>query len=245
MKVSVIIPTLNEESYIGALLDSLHNQTYPILEIFVVDCGSEDNTQAIIRKDHKVKLLKTHKPVGHQRTFGGKKVQGDMLLFLDADVVLDPLFIENSIQEIQNKSLQVACPKYIPYPGSIGIHIFYGWFNILFKIFERISPSGAGSCIFVTKELFEKVQGFDATLTYDDIHFIHRAARKGRFRMLSTKVNVSDRRIRKYGLLFTTVQYMILSLLFVCGAYRLANKMPYSFGIFQKTNYTLSYRAIN
>jgi len=50
-------------------------------KIIVVDCGSHDETQAIVRSYEGVTLYSADKPVGNQRTYGGTKSSGDMLLF--------------------------------------------------------------------------------------------------------------------------------------------------------------------
>ena len=78
MNVSFVIPTLNEEKYIGELLKSILQQTVRPYETIVVDCGSHDNTQSIVRSYKGVTLLTSDKPVGNQRTYGGKKARGDM-----------------------------------------------------------------------------------------------------------------------------------------------------------------------
>ncbi len=234
MNVSIVIPTLNEERFIGKLLKSVLQQTVKPYEIIVVDCGSQDDTQAIVRSYKGVTLHTADKPVGNQRTYGGKKARGDMLLFLDADVQLPANFLQESMNQIQSRSLDIACPQYIPYPGSRSINLFYSFFNAVFKISEKRIPSGAGSAIFVKRELFHQMGGFKKELKFDDIQFIRAAARHGTFGMITTVVRVSDRRIREYGMLQTVITYIILSVLFLFGAYRLSNYVPYRFGIFNR-----------
>lgn len=234
MNISIVIPTLNEEKFIGKLLKSVLEQKERPYEIIVVDCGSHDDTQEIVRSYDGVTLFISDKPVGNQRTYGGKKARGDVLLFLDADVQLSSDFLQESMKQIQSKSLDIACPQYIPYPGSRSINIFYSFFNAVFKISERHMPSGAGSAIFVKRKLFQQLGGFKKELKFDDIHFIRAAARHGNFGMISTFVRVSDRRMREYGMLQTSMTYAILSVLFLFGAYRLSNYVPYRFGIFNK-----------
>lgn len=234
MNVSFVIPTLNEEKYIGELLKSILQQTVRPYETIVVDCGSHDNTQSIVRSYKGVTLLTSDKPVGNQRTYGGKKARGDMLLFLDADAQLPENFLQESLKQIRSRSLDIACPQYIPYPGSRSINLFYSFFNAVFKISEKHMPSGAGSAIFVKRKLFHQMGGFKKELKFDDIQFIRAAARHGTFGMITTAVRVSDRRIREYGMLQTVITYIILSVLFLFGAYRLSNYVPYRFGIFIK-----------
>lgn len=64
-------------------------------KIIVVDCGSHDETQAIVRSYEGVTLYSADKPVGNQRTYGGTKSSGDMLLFLDADAQFSKNFLRD------------------------------------------------------------------------------------------------------------------------------------------------------
>lgn len=234
MKVSIIIPTLNEELYVGKLLDDIEAQSHPVHEIIVVDGHSDDNTAEIIRKHSFVKLFQTDRSVGHQRNYGGKKAQGDLLIFLDADAHITKGFVKKAVTAIHTSHTDIAVPQYIPYPGDPGINAFYAFFNKLFKFSEQYQPSGAGGCIIVTKAVFDKVGGFKKEYTFDDLYFIREAAKQGTFKVFDFPVYVSDRRIRKFGLVRTIIQYFILSVLFMIGAFKLTNHVKYSFGIFKK-----------
>ncbi len=234
MKLSIIIPTLNEEAYIPTLLKDIEAQTVQPFEVIVVDCGSIDKTQSIVKSIPGVKLVKANKPVANQRSYGGKMAHGELLLFLDADVKLHPDFLASSLKEFRDNKLSIACPSYIPYPGSLSINLFYQFFNKLFKFSDKHFPSGAGSGIFVLKKLFIATGGFDSLVKFDDIKFIRSAGKKGTFGILNTSIQVSDRRIRFYGLFPTIITYTILAIFFLFGAYRTANIVPYKFGIFQK-----------
>lgn len=100
MIVSVIIPAFNEEKSIGECLESLLKQTYKSIEIMVIDDDSHDLTVGIIKK-FPVKLLKqSHQGPGTARNLGAKQAQGEILVFVDADMVFDPKFIENLVKPI-------------------------------------------------------------------------------------------------------------------------------------------------
>ena len=232
MKVSIIIPTLNEEQYIGHLLSSIQKQTYIPDEIFVIDGGSVDATKKIANSFKNVHFSTAKKPVGNQRTEGGKIATGDMLIFLDADVRLHENFIESVLREMKNRSLDIACPTYVSHPGNLLINTIYKLFNTLFWFAQNSMPSGAGSCICVRKDLFRRIGGFDANMHFDDIVFIRKAGKLGKFGILSSAIYVSDRRFRKYGILQTSLTYVLLSILFTFGLYRYANSIPYVFGAF-------------
>lgn len=107
MKVSVLIPTYNEVNVIGECLVSLSKQTYKDLEIIVIDDGSSDNSNVKIQKaklQFKIKNLKllkqTHKGPGLARNLGAIQANGEVLVFVDADMIFEPDFIEKLIDPI-------------------------------------------------------------------------------------------------------------------------------------------------
>ena len=90
MKISVIIPVYNVEQYIDKCLDSLVKQTFKDLEIIIVNDGSPDNSEAIIKKyEKKYKNIKYFKKEnGGQssaRNFGLKHATGRYITFIDSD----------------------------------------------------------------------------------------------------------------------------------------------------------------
>ena len=105
MKVSIIIPTYNEEEVIGECLKSLANQTYKNLEIIVVDDGSSDKTLEVLSgfriSDFGFRILRAaHKGPGAARNLGANKAKGDILVFVDADMVFKDDFIEKLVAPI-------------------------------------------------------------------------------------------------------------------------------------------------
>lgn len=235
MNVSVIIPTLNEEFSIQNVLGDLKNQTVKVHEILVIDGGSADQTVKSVRKTKCVKLIVASAGIAHQRNIGGMKATGDILIFLDADVRIAADFIEKVILFMNTTNAAIACPRYVPYPGSLMINGVYTFLHMLFWIFSGITPSGAGSCIIVRSSVYQRIKGFNEVLIFDDIHFIRSASRIGKFRMMPISVAVSDRRFRTYGVIPVIATYGILSVMFFFGLYRLANLIPYPFGRYHKT----------
>ncbi|HET6885982.1 MAG TPA: glycosyltransferase [Rubrobacteraceae bacterium] len=83
--LSVIIPALNEERHIGALLCDVASQTRRPDEVLIVDAGSADGTIAEARRFPFARLLEEEPPVARGRNLGGRSAVGDVLVFLDAD----------------------------------------------------------------------------------------------------------------------------------------------------------------
>lgn len=96
MKVSVIVPAYNAETFIRKSLDSIVNQVYKNIEIIVVDDASEDNTKKIIKeyadKDDRIIPFyqAKNKGVSAARNVGLKAATGDFVVFVDSDDELTP-----------------------------------------------------------------------------------------------------------------------------------------------------------
>lgn len=100
-KISIIIPTYNEQENIENCLKTLLDQSYPQVEIIVVDDGSTDNTVSIINK-YPVKLLhQKHQGPGVARNKASKEAEGEVLVFMDADMTFSKDFIKDLITPIR------------------------------------------------------------------------------------------------------------------------------------------------
>lgn len=90
--ISIIVPIYNAEKYLNKCLDSLVNQTKKELEFILVNDGSTDNSEKIIKsyKDARIKYFKNkNQGIGKTRNFGIEKATGKYLMFLDSDDYLD------------------------------------------------------------------------------------------------------------------------------------------------------------
>lgn len=100
MKVSVIVPTYNEENVIEKCLESLSKQTHKDMEVIVVDDGSTDNTVNRL-SNYRINLLRQkHKGAAAARNLGAKQAKGEILVFVDADMTFDEDFVKNLIKPI-------------------------------------------------------------------------------------------------------------------------------------------------
>jgi glycosyltransferase involved in cell wall biosynthesis len=228
--LSIVIPTLNEEHHLGSLLSDISCQARRADEVIVVDAGSEDGTVSTMKRFPDVVFLACSSPVAAGRTLGGYSAHGDVLIFLDADVRLPRRFFERFLEEFEERQLDIACPLYVPYESAWTIRSVFAFFNLLFRIFEKLMPSGAGHCIAVRGEVFRRSRGFDATLKFDDIELIRRFSKGHRFGILSERIYVSDRRYREQGVFRMVPRYLLMSLFFALGKYRWANMIDYEFG---------------
>jgi len=113
MSISIIIPTYNEEGDIMACLESLFSQSVKDFEIIIVDDGSTDGTLSEISiLGNKVKVLKQkHLGAGSARNLGAKEAEGEILIFVDADMTFSKNFIEKLVKPIKKRKLRGTFSK--------------------------------------------------------------------------------------------------------------------------------------
>ncbi|WP_445506443.1 glycosyltransferase family 2 protein [Niallia sp. 03190] len=97
--VSVIIPTYNRERYISKSVESVLNQTVSALEVLIIDDGSTDNTEnvikALLEKDNRIKYYKIKNGGANKaRNYGISRAQGNYIAFNDSD----DLWRENKLE---------------------------------------------------------------------------------------------------------------------------------------------------
>lgn len=177
MKVSVIIPTSNEEKFIDKCLKGIQSQSIPPDEIIVVDNFSKDSTLKILSA-YNVKYYQLKSNVAQARNYGFKKSRGDYLLFVDADTVLDKYFIENAIDLFKNNIGLVSFVH--PLEKSIKnnfITLFY--YNITSRVSLLIRrPMITGCAMAFKRNIFLKAGGFSETLRMAEDWDIYRKTQK-------------------------------------------------------------------
>jgi glycosyltransferase involved in cell wall biosynthesis len=97
---SVVIPAFNEEAALPDCLDSLLAQSLEALEIIVVDDGSTDRTAAVARSRGVVVMSVPHGGPAAAKNAGAARATGDVLVFIDADHILERSCIERLVAPI-------------------------------------------------------------------------------------------------------------------------------------------------
>ena len=197
--LSVIIPTFNEEKYLPKLLESIKKQTYKDYEIIVADATSKDRTRQMAKK-YNCRVIKGGMPaIG--RNNGAKIAKGDILLFLDADSIIEKDFISNALIYMKKRKLDVAGSYLHPSSGKLIDKIFLGIFNFWTYVTQFFYPNACGSGIFCKKWLHDKVNGFDETIKLsEDMDYVRRCGKYRKFRLIkNSKVLYSMRRYKKEG----------------------------------------------
>ena len=198
--LSIIIPSLNEEKYLPLLLDSIKDQKFnQEYEIILADAGSKDKTIEIA-KSYGCKITTGGLPA-KGRNEGAKIAKGDLLLFLDADVILEEGFLLESLKKFKQEKLDICAFFLIPITEDKKIKIFcYLFGNLPMKLSEKIIPHGAMG-ILVKKSIHKKIKGYNEEIKLCEDHdYVRRAAKIGKFKLFpSPKVFYSLRRFEQDG----------------------------------------------
>lgn len=155
-KVSVIIPTLNEERYIKRCIDSLLAQSYPNFELLIIDNCSTDKTCNIVNsyKDRRIRCIRNSKRynIPESRNIGIKRAKGRYIFFTDADCIPSLNWIAEGVKVLkQDQFVGVQGKTY--YETSFP--------TISDRVVQPYDFEYATCNIAYTKKILEKVQGFD------------------------------------------------------------------------------------
>jgi glycosyltransferase involved in cell wall biosynthesis len=230
VRLSLVIPVLNEERHLGQLLSDIRRQSLRPEEVIVVDAGSRDATVRVAELSSCTAVLHGEPPVACGRNLGGYSAKGDLIFFLDADTRLPQTFFEDFVFETEQRGLDIACPRYLPYDSTPTIRAIHAFWNVVLKASEGTRPSGAGHCIALRRDLFRESSGFDPSLKFDDIELVRRLSKGARFGIVDASAFVSDRRYREEGILRTFLVHLLMVPAFALGKFEWTNRAAYEFG---------------
>jgi glycosyltransferase involved in cell wall biosynthesis len=230
--LTVIIPTLNEIAYLPGLLDALDIQTRHPEELIVADAGSTDGTAELARKRGARVIHGGMPSIG--RNAGARATNGDIFLFLDADVLPPPDFIARVLEEFERKEYDVATCFLAAINENPLDRILSAGTNLYFWVIQSISPHAPGFCILSKRIAHEKMGGFDESLMLsEDIDYARRAKRHGKFGILTgVRIPVSMRRVGKEGVVGLGLKYAWCEMYALVGKPVRVPPFGYEFGAF-------------
>lgn len=232
--VSIVIPTYNEEKYLPKLLESIRSQDFEDIEIIIADRPSEDRT-AEIAKVFGCRIIEKGDLPGRARNEGASAAKSDILLFLDADVILPQGFIRAMLYNFKKGGHSCATVHYRPLSNHIADKAVFFVANVLVHGLQRVRPLAAGWCIMIKKGLFEQIGGFNmAYRVCEDHDLAIRAAKKGKFAAMKYPfVWVSTRRLTKEGRLRYLTKIAASAVLYsTVGVEKIQKSISYEFGKF-------------
>ncbi|MFP5260624.1 MAG: TIGR04283 family arsenosugar biosynthesis glycosyltransferase [Blastocatellia bacterium] len=191
MKVSVVIPALNEADNIIACVASVESQQGDF-EIIVVDGGSTDGTVALASP--RALVIEGRRGRGAQMNEGARRATGAALLFLHADSSLHP-------DALTRLRMSLADPRVAG--GTFTLRFdseklplrFYAAFTRLRFRYFHFGDQG----IFVRREVFERLGGYKEMPIMEDVDFLSRMRKEGRVALIDLPVTTSARRFLNRG----------------------------------------------
>ncbi|MFX1390383.1 MAG: glycosyltransferase family 2 protein [Promethearchaeota archaeon] len=208
-KISVVIATYNEELSVEKTLLSIKNQNCNIpFEIIVVDGQSSDKTVSISKKYAKT-YISPKKGKAHQLNYIISKTSGDLLVFLDADTLIESSFLQDIYRIFERHKNLLACSARVKYYNGNAISFKIGsknfkitsffFLNIamhMYYLFKTLLgfPELIGCNIIVRREILLKVGGFKQLpnnlegidkVFSDSLIYLKRKIKMGRIRTLN------------------------------------------------------------
>jgi glycosyltransferase involved in cell wall biosynthesis len=171
--VSVVMPSFNSAATIEATLRSVVAQTYPSLEIIVVDDGSSDDTVERARAvacDRPIQVVAEGRNQGapRARNRGAELAKGELLAFLDSDDSWSPEKVERQVEAMLAAPETVLCYTQIRHDDHLGREIYtseYARSGALGPELLTRNVVGSTSSVMIRRDAFFGVGGFDPGFT--------------------------------------------------------------------------------
>ena len=201
MRVSMIVPTLNEATTIVSTLRRLKSEACE--ELIVVDASSPDGTAGLARAEGVI-VIDSPRGRGVQQNLGAAAAGGDVLVFLHADCWLEPGAIAGL------RAFLARHPK-VP-AGCFRMRVEAA--HLLYRSIDAAAHLRAGLLgipygdqgIFVRRGAFDRVGGFPEIPLMEDVGISLRLRRLGRLAVLPQRIHVSPRRWQRHGIVRQTLR---------------------------------------
>lgn len=210
VKVSIIIPILNEVQNISSAIAMLRNID-KIHEVIFIDGGSTDGTLDLIPSEFK--LVHSPRGRGMQLNKGAEASSGDVLLFLHCDSIL----VNNAVScigETLSKGYAGGCFCMEFDKESLLLKLIAYLSNLRVRLF-RLMFGDQG--IFIKRDIFEQVGGFSVIPIMEDLEFSIRLKKFVKIKQVRARIITSARRFEKNGVLRTIMLMHKMKLLYFGG----------------------------
>lgn len=163
MKISIVIPTYNDECNLNECLSAISKSSYKPYEVIVVDDASTDRTKEVVNRfGHQYIRLKNNSGQAVARNTGAKTATGDMLFFIDSDIKIRDNTIEKIVQAYKNPEIVFyqGIPSKTPLNKGFGPEL--AALKCYYAIYKIRNASFVYSLVFsIRKAAFDEIGGFD------------------------------------------------------------------------------------
>ncbi len=207
LSISIVIPVYDELQNLTTLLPYLAEHASCKTEIILCDGGACPKTKALAEK-YKVKYVQSQKGRAKQLNEGAKNAVGRIFYFLHADT-FPPQNFEQKILE----QTSLAGSFRMQFDYSNAVLKFYSWFT---RFNWKICRGGDRS-IYVNRELFNNMNGFNDIPIMEDYDMVNRLVKATRFNVIDAHVVTSSRAYLKYGVIKLQLVYGLIHLFWLLG----------------------------
>jgi rSAM/selenodomain-associated transferase 2 len=208
--ISIITPVLNEEEYMKRFLNNIRCLNGEF-EVIIVDGGSSDKTveeaeRSLRAIKKEIKIIKTIKNRAYQMNKGAEKARGDILLFLHIDCRIPKhslRLVEDAIA--QKKMIGGGFKQAFMSPD-----LFLKLMSIFGNLRVKLTKTFFGDYgIFIKRDIFDKLGGFDNITFLEDVEFCNKAKRYGKLDQINSPIFTSPRRYVKTGKIWLTIIFAL------------------------------------
>lgn len=190
MMISVIIPTVNEVAIIQSRISFIREHGgSAVVEVIVCDGDSDDETVMHAEKAGAKIIRCADRNRALQMNAGASKAKGDILYFVHADTLLNINFVSDILDAV-TKGFDSGCYRYVFDSEKLMLRI-----NAWFTQFDLMFCRGGDQTLFVKKEVFKALNGFDESFVImEDYEFLKRLRKQASFLIIPKYVTVSARK---------------------------------------------------
>jgi rSAM/selenodomain-associated transferase 2 len=210
LRISVVIPVLNEVGCVGASLRQFGCVEEGV-DLIVVDGGSADGTREVVLETGVARLIDSDRGRAAQMNAGAAAADGDVLLFLHADGVLPAGWVEMVRDALADERAVGGRFRLALSEGGV-LFALIAWMSTVRSRYLGITYGDQG--IFARRTAFEKVSGFPDRRIFEDSEFCRDLSRQGRFVMVKASLTTSTRRWRQWGIVGTVLRMWWLRVLY-------------------------------
>lgn len=218
MRVSVVIPALNEEASIPGTLRSARAAGAD--EVIVADGGSGDGTREAARGAADAVIVASPGRA-RQMNAGAKASTGEALLFLHADTLLPPGSIDSVREALAREEVagggfrvRLGVSGDAPFARRTALRITGRMINLRSRLFRSFTGDQA---IFLRRELFDRIGGYPEIPLMEDVELSRAMRRSGRTVLLPVRVVTSARRWETHGTARTILRMWSLRIAYRLG----------------------------